>query len=84
VVATEFGAVDGMPWITATSAEDVKAAAAGILSQDNVVVEKDITAALKKASRLAEEKDALLVIAGSLYLVGDVLRLVRSAGGKID
>ncbi|THY28273.1 FolC bifunctional protein [Aureobasidium pullulans] len=84
VVATEFGTVDGMPWITATSAEDVKAAVADILNQDTMVVEKDITAALKKASRLAEEKDALLVIAGSLYLVGDVLRLVRSAGGRID
>jgi folylpolyglutamate synthase/dihydropteroate synthase len=31
---------------------------------------------------LAEQKDALLVIAGSLYLVGDVLRLLRNAGGE--
>ncbi|KAI5208018.1 FolC bifunctional protein [Aureobasidium subglaciale] len=84
VVATEFGAVDGMPWISATSAADVKAAAGSILTAENVVVEKDISAALEKASRLAEEKDALLVIAGSLYLVGDVLRLVRDKGGKIN
>ncbi|KAI5242863.1 FolC bifunctional protein [Aureobasidium subglaciale] len=84
VVATEFGAVDGMPWIAATSAADVKAAAGSILTAENVVVEKDISAALERASRLAEEKDALLVIAGSLYLVGDVLRLVRDKGGKIN
>ncbi|KAI5198011.1 FolC bifunctional protein [Aureobasidium subglaciale] len=84
VVATEFGAVDGMPWIAATSAEDVKIAAGSILPAGDVVVEKNISAALEKASRLAEEKGALLVVAGSLYLVGDVLRLVRNKGGKID
>ncbi|KEQ75891.1 FolC bifunctional protein, partial [Aureobasidium namibiae CBS 147.97] len=82
VVATEFGAVDGMPWITATSAEDVKTAAADILPGESVIVERDVIAALKQASVLAEQKDALLVIAGSLYLVGDVLRLVRDAGSK--
>lgn len=84
VVATEFGAVDGMPWITATQPEDVKIAAANILPEDSVVVEKDVGVALEKASRLAEESSALLVIAGSLYLVGDVLRLVRNAGGSIQ
>ncbi|KEQ59948.1 FolC bifunctional protein [Aureobasidium melanogenum CBS 110374] len=84
VVATEFGAVDGMPWITATQAEDVKIAAVNILSEDSVIVEKDVGLALERASRLAEEMNALLVIAGSLYLVGDVLRLVRNAGGAFQ
>ena len=79
VIATEFGAVDGMPWITATSAEDVKTAAAKVLPEESVIVERDVSIALKRASVLAEQRDALLVIAGSLYLVGDVLRLVRDA-----
>jgi folylpolyglutamate synthase/dihydropteroate synthase len=42
-------------------------------------VEKKVSDALKKAALLAEQMDALLVIAGSLYLVGDVLRSVRDA-----
>jgi folylpolyglutamate synthase/dihydrofolate synthase len=82
VIATEFGAVDGMPWISATSAEDVKKAATEILPEESVIVEKDVSDALEKAAVLAEQKDALLVIAGSLYLVGDVLRLLRNAGGE--
>jgi folylpolyglutamate synthase/dihydrofolate synthase len=79
VVATEFGPVDGMPWITPTSAEDVETAAAKFLPEDNLVVEKDIKLALLIASAMARKEDGLMVIAGSLYLVGDVLRLVRDA-----
>lgn len=88
VVVTQFGAVDGMPWISAASTEEVKGAAEQVLrkqkNRTEVEVEVDVGVALEKASRLAEEKEALLVIAGSLYLVGDVLRLVRAKGGKID
>lgn len=35
--------------------------------------------ALKRSARVAEAKDRQLVIAGSLYLVGDILRLLRDS-----
>lgn len=94
IVATAFGPVDGMPWIAATPPQDVKIAAAAVQAREvekghaagkgSAIVENDVGAALERASRLAAERDALLVIAGSLYLVGDVLRLLRSKRGKIN
>jgi folylpolyglutamate synthase/dihydrofolate synthase len=103
VVATEFGAVDGMPWVCAARAQEVRDTALRVLGAEGkdaegkdaegkddegnnpvVLTESLVGVALERASRIAEEMDALLVVAGSLYLVGDVLRLVRDSGGKID
>ena len=82
VVFTEFGPVDGMPWVAATPASELKAAVKETkhLSRRkillNMCVERDLTRALEKATDLAQ--GGPLIICGSLYLVSDVLRLLRA------
>ncbi|KAL1636416.1 folylpolyglutamate synthase [Diplodia intermedia] len=81
VVATEFGPVDGMPWVKATPAGEVIAAAKSTATlSETVECGPDVLAALKQATELAstDSHEAPLVIAGSLYLVSEVLRLLRS------
>jgi folylpolyglutamate synthase len=91
VIATKFGPVDGMPWIKAMSPVE-------ILDQVRKVSEEsegtrarisfhsatsDLRGALGDACDYASNNDGLVVVAGSLYLVGDVLRMIRAHGGKI-
>lgn len=73
VVATQFGAVDGMPWISSTPAEEI--ADAALKLDCRPAIEKNIGEALKLAAKDAREGP--LVVAGSLYLVSDVLRSLR-------
>lgn len=81
VFAVEFGPVDGMPWVKPYPAAQLATAAKGVvpLASSLRVHEygTNVLAALKAASRQAQ--GGPLVIAGSLYLVGDVLRLLRDA-----
>ncbi|GAB7348179.1 hypothetical protein MBLNU459_g6187t1 [Dothideomycetes sp. NU459] len=82
VIAVEFGPVAGMPWVRPMALQDIAAA-----SSAPVFHAKSIEAALHEATKhatITDTSDPLVVIAGSLYLVGDVLRLIRSRGGKID
>jgi dihydrofolate synthase len=79
ISAVEFGSVDGMPWVKATDSEEIlKAAVALGLDQS---LQYDASSDLSSALRWATETAAggPLVIAGSLYLVSDVLRLLRKA-----
>lgn len=79
VVAVEFGAVDGMPWVKPMRAGFILQAASdlGLSTGEETSSDSgnDVLAGLKRASQVANEGP--LVIAGSLYLVGDVLRLLR-------
>lgn len=81
VFAVEFGSVDGMPWVKPLSASDLLEVVKTVASDpDGIHVRNcglDVLAALKAASQHAD--CGPLVIAGSLYLVGDVLRLLRDA-----
>lgn len=79
IVTVEFGPVDGMPWVKAMTYEEIAGATAIPVCQA-----EDIEAALQKATDLSARSNSLIVIAGSLYLVGDVLRLIRKRGGRID
>lgn len=90
VVLVEFGPVDRMPWVKPMSVYNLKEAVNRALETSgggsgvNVVeAGKDVLQALKCAIRLAEkgEKEGPLVATGSLYLVGDILRLLRNAKG---
>ena len=78
VYAVEFGHVDGMPWVEPLSAGSI-VDACNNMSTDitSKAFGEDITRALQAASD--DSKSELLVVAGSLYLVGDVLRLLRDA-----
>lgn len=74
VVVTEFSPVDGMPWILATPAKDIITAIQEEQPR-SCIAARNVLDALRQATTLA--KNGPVVIAGSLYLVSDVLRLLR-------
>ncbi|KAF4553341.1 Hypothetical protein D9617_7g030680 [Elsinoe fawcettii] len=73
VYAVEFGPVDGMPWVAPQESLDIAKQADTLVQGKHQAYGRDITRALKDASN----QGGPVVIAGSLYLVGDVLRLLR-------
>ncbi|KAF2718013.1 FolC bifunctional protein [Polychaeton citri CBS 116435] len=83
VFTVEFGPVAGMPWVQPAGAAELAAAAVSAVAgkEDGLEVVVDcgsnVAEALGKASGKAAEGP--LVIAGSLYLVSDVLRLLRDS-----
>ncbi|KAI9780837.1 MAG: folylpolyglutamate synthase [Geoglossum umbratile] len=80
VVAVEFGVVDGMPWVLPAAAKTILETADGVLEglcgrkRD---AGRDVLGALQQATKIGA--GGPLVIAGSLYLVSDVIRLLRDA-----
>ena len=78
VVATQFGAVEGMPWVEATPADNISGAADELGCQPAVA--DNAQEALICAAELA--RGGPLVVAGSLYLVSDVLRGFRKWSDK--
>jgi len=78
VAAVRFGPVDGMPWVQPADPSSILALASkkGV-SESQQYSGTSLEAALRWAASAA--KSDPLVIAGSLYLVSDVLRLLRSA-----
>ncbi|KAL4889063.1 Mur ligase [Aspergillus ambiguus] len=83
VVTTAFGPVDGMPWVKATDPEEVASSIRSIPDIGEVKsCGNDILAAINWACDKA--KGGPLVIAGSLYLVSDVLRHLREAQSRGD
>ncbi|ETN43065.1 uncharacterized protein HMPREF1541_02223 [Cyphellophora europaea CBS 101466] len=72
VVACEFGDVDGMPWVKPHSAKDLIAIAATKTSGTTLTAPNPVSAV--RAAFTHGPEDALVVIGGSLYLVGQVLR----------
>lgn len=78
VFTVAFGPVDGMPWVKAQESNTLAAAAREVVANAGSLgihdYGHDVLTALKMASQTAGSGP--LVVAGSLYLVGDVLRLV--------
>ncbi|KAJ5113459.1 hypothetical protein N7456_001993 [Penicillium angulare] len=78
IATAEFGPVDGMPWVMPTNASELKGAIESMPAVGQVQsFEGELTPALKWASEVAQ--GGPLVIAGSLYLISDVHRLLRDA-----
>ncbi|MCJ1255552.1 folylpolyglutamate synthase [Lignoscripta atroalba] len=78
VAAVEFGPVEGMPWVQATAAEEVLRVACAVRDLQKVYCASgNVDEALRWASETSN--NGPLVVAGSLYLVSDVLRLLRYA-----
>ncbi|KAL8695314.1 MAG: hypothetical protein Q9218_000213 [Villophora microphyllina] len=78
IVAVEFGPVDGMPWVSSADAASIleEARSLGVMgSLQNA--ESNVIDALKRAAKTAAGNP--MVVAGSLYLVSDVLRLLRQS-----
>jgi folylpolyglutamate synthase/dihydrofolate synthase len=79
VYAVTFGSVDGMPWVKPTQPSALLKAAVecGAAPERAFEPGNDLQGTIQRAAEDAKAKDASLVIAGSLYLVSDVLRLIR-------
>ncbi|KAI9801339.1 MAG: hypothetical protein M1825_003317 [Sarcosagium campestre] len=80
VVAVEFGRVEGMPWVSPSPTKDLLNTIESSMGTSSSIVthdsHDDVSDALQTATELAA--GGPLVVAGSLYLVSDVLRLVKN------
>jgi folylpolyglutamate synthase/dihydrofolate synthase len=82
VAAVKFTPVDRMPWIEAMEPEDILTAAYACGVGITCDTGEDLSAALRWATTVAD--GGPMVIAGSLYLVSDVLLLLRDAEQRIN
>ncbi|CAK7244321.1 MAG: folylpolyglutamate synthase [Sporothrix thermara] len=97
VAAVTFGPVDGMPWVRPAAPQSIlkRATSLGVSAADQhsdgadsasgrgaVHRPNSLVSALKWATSSSEGHGNPIVIAGSLYLVSDILRLLRAAGGE--
>ncbi|KAG5513781.1 hypothetical protein PMAC_000819 [Pneumocystis sp. 'macacae'] len=74
VYSVEFESVDGMPWIKAMSSCDIAENALEYVYKENIVqYNTDLFSAIKSIS----QDKGLRIICGSLYLIGQVHRLLR-------
>ncbi|KAI6084627.1 FolC bifunctional protein [Hypoxylon rubiginosum] len=78
IAAVEFGPVDQMPWVKPTNSTALLEAAkkCSFTFSTQFDASTDVRSALKWATQMANEGP--LVIAGSLYLVSDIFKLLRS------
>ncbi|KAE8147122.1 Mur ligase [Aspergillus avenaceus] len=76
VATTAFGPVDGMPWVKANDSQELASSIQCIPGIGKVAsFDGDVSAAINWAC--IEANGGPMVIAGSLYLVSDVLRRLR-------
>ena len=80
VLVCEFGEVDGMPWVKPHNIVDLQTAAQQLTSSSVMATKEPLEAV--RAALKATQPDGLVVIAGSLYLVGHVLREVDLASAN--
>jgi len=76
LVTVEFGPVDGMPWVQAMPQDEIVQAARGVCELRHCIPSGSVSDALYRATALSDGLP--VVVAGSLYLVSDVLRLLRN------
>ena len=76
VITTSFSTVDGMPWVSAISPQDIAQAVRTCCDAQVELQTSDPGIALQ---HLRDLPPWHVVITGSLYLVSDVLRLLRSS-----
>ncbi|KAL2430428.1 hypothetical protein ABEF95_007267 [Exophiala dermatitidis] len=92
VVTCSFGPVAGMPWVKSMDALKLAKLVREFVTDGTVVVAESVGEAVEKAIQLevesgkpapqAKQKAGTVCIAGSLYLVGDVLRWLRDVHGQ--
>lgn len=76
VIATKFGPVDGMPWVEPVGSQQIVEGAMRVSDQVMATEAATVEDALRTLPKL--HTSGSVVIAGSLYLVSDVLRLLRA------
>ena len=82
VVLTQFGPIDGMPWATPASLQTLHDVAK-TLTSETIRITPTPGEALRIAGKMTPE-DRLIVVAGSLYLVSDILRLPYIAAPAVE
>lgn len=80
ILACRFGPVDGMPWVQSVDVEEILGATGALGIPVQVHAATDMTHALCWATQISN--NGPLVIAGSLYQVSDVSRLLRRYRGN--
>jgi len=79
VVAVQFGPVEGMPWVTPCNSKVILDAAERAAQPRATDIAGDVAEGLKCAAKLSSSDSASnatpVIVAGSLYLVSDFLRL---------
>ncbi|CCH62727.1 hypothetical protein TBLA_0I00690 [Henningerozyma blattae CBS 6284] len=80
VVVTEFESVDGMPWIKAMDSTELKSKIQEYTS--SIYIDVSVPEALKHASEISKLKNTPIVVCGSLYLCGQILRLQNNQTAK--
>ena len=85
VVTVEFGPVDGMAFVEPMSSDKLADIAQEVVASKGGMAEvksfgSDVEGALKHAVDVAGEHP--VVVAGSLYLISDVFRLLKTANAK--
>lgn len=72
VIATAFGAVDGMPWVASHTGSEIEAVCKKDLSHEgSISTASNIKAAIQKAAQSSADP---IVVFGSLYLASELLR----------
>ena len=87
VFITDFKPVEGMPWVKPKPFEKFKEHKLKRHinpSHLHICSGKSLQWVLDRASKAAEEQKRDIIITGSLYLVSDVLRLLRQTPGSTD
>ena len=78
LIAVEFGPVDGMSWVCPEEADSILGAARGLgISDRSQTLSGNLKEAFQLAVRISD--GGPLVAAGSLYLVSDILRMLKQA-----
>ncbi|MCJ1461850.1 folylpolyglutamate synthase [Pseudocyphellaria aurata] len=75
IIASGFGPVDGMPWVQPVDVKDILGAAETLGIPIQAHTATDTRDALRQATQISN--NGPVVVAGSLYQVSDVLRLLR-------
>lgn len=76
VVITQFGPVDGMPWIQPNDSKELADFVRNTYTQD-VTVNKNIANLFQslRQEQITNSKNEPIIVCGSLYLCGEILRL---------
>ena len=80
LLATKFGPVDGMPWVQPADPDEILRAVRTLGIETQLYATGSINEALQRATGLS--KDGPIVVAGSLYQVSDIMRLLRKLGNN--
>ena len=81
VIACEFGAVSGMPWVQSVKAEEI-VSVANLLGLHSASVHERSNAVSALDIATQESRGGPIVVAGSLYLISDILRAIRASTNR--